>query len=95
MQIGIYGSAANDSAAKSIKKILDDVGITSFAITSKTKMKPIDCVIVLGGDAESTHPTTPPRGGKRSKSAKVAKSGEAVDVESVAAGDGADDVVVL
>ena len=45
-------------------------------------------------EVSNTHPTTPPRGGKRSKSAKVAESGEAVDVEPVAAGDGADDVVV-
>ncbi len=49
MQIGIYGSGATDTAAKTIKKILDDSGIKSFAIT-KSKTKPADCVIVLGGD---------------------------------------------
>ena len=42
----------------------------------------------------NTHPTTPPRGGEWSQPAEMAESGEAVDVESVAAGDGADDVVV-
>ena len=49
MQIGIYGSGAADSAAKTIKKILDESDIKSFPIT-KSKNKPVDCIIVLGGD---------------------------------------------
>ncbi|HJJ23240.1 MAG TPA: NAD(+)/NADH kinase [Nitrosopumilus sp.] len=49
MQIGIYGSGTTDTAAKTIKKILDDSGINSFTIT-KSKSKQADCIIVLGGD---------------------------------------------
>ena len=36
MQIGIYSSQSTDTAAKTIKKILDDNGIKSF---SATKLK--------------------------------------------------------
>ncbi len=50
MQIGIYSSGAIDSAAKIIKKILDDEEIESFVITAKSKAKQPDCVLVLGGD---------------------------------------------
>ena len=50
MQIGIYGSDTTDSAAKIIKKILDDAEIESFAITAKSKVKQADCILVLGGD---------------------------------------------
>ncbi len=50
MQIGIYGSDTTDSAAKIIKKILDDAEIESFAITAKSKIKQADCILVLGGD---------------------------------------------
>lgn len=49
MQIGIFGSGTTDTAAKIIKKILDDVGIKSFTVT-KSKSKQADCIIVLGGD---------------------------------------------
>ena len=49
MQIGIYGSGTTESAAKTIKKILEESGIQSFTIT-KSKSKEADCVIVLGGD---------------------------------------------
>ncbi len=49
MHIGIYGSGTSDTAAKTVKKILDDSEITSFTIT-KSKNKQVDCVIVLGGD---------------------------------------------
>ncbi|MDH3489018.1 MAG: sugar kinase [Nitrosopumilus sp.] len=49
MQIGIYGSGTTESAARTIKKILDDSGIKSFPI-GKSKNKESDCVIVLGGD---------------------------------------------
>ncbi|MBA4718549.1 MAG: NAD(+)/NADH kinase [Nitrosopumilus sp.] len=49
MQIGIYGSETTDTAAKTIKKILEESGIKSFTIT-KSKSKQADCVIVLGGD---------------------------------------------
>lgn len=50
MQIGIYASGTTDSAAKTIKKILDNEDIESFVVTSKSKAKPADCVLVLGGD---------------------------------------------
>ncbi|MDH3191704.1 MAG: NAD(+)/NADH kinase [Nitrosopumilus sp.] len=50
MQIGIYGSGTTDSASKTIKRILDDIGIKSFTITSKSKTQQADCIIVLGGD---------------------------------------------
>ena len=49
MQIGIYSTPATETAAKTLKKILDDSDIKSFPIT-KSKGKQIDCVIVLGGD---------------------------------------------
>ena len=49
MKIGIYGSGTSESASKIIKKILTDSNIESFNIT-KTKNKPTDCIIVLGGD---------------------------------------------
>ncbi len=50
MQIGIYGSGTTDATAKTIKKILDDAEIESFVITVKSKVKPADCILVLGGD---------------------------------------------
>ena len=49
MQIGIYGSETSGTAAKIIKKILDEYEIKSSPIT-KSKSKQVDCVIVLGGD---------------------------------------------
>jgi len=49
VQIGIYGSGTAENAAKIIKKILDENGIKSFPIT-KSRGRPADCVIVLGGD---------------------------------------------
>ena len=49
MQIGIYGSGTTETAAKTIKKILEESGIQSFTI-SKSKSKQSDCIIVLGGD---------------------------------------------
>ena len=49
MQIAIYGTGATDTASKTIKKILDDNGIKSFAL-SRSKSRQADCVIVLGGD---------------------------------------------
>ena len=49
MQIGIYGSGTTDTAAKTIRKILDDNGIKSFQLT-KSKNRQADCIIVLGGD---------------------------------------------
>ncbi|MCE9652996.1 MAG: sugar kinase [Nitrosarchaeum sp.] len=50
MQIGIYGSDTTASAAITIKKILDDAEIESFVITTKSKVKQADCILVLGGD---------------------------------------------
>jgi len=49
VQIGIYGSGTTESAAKTIKKILEESGIQSFSAT-KSKSKEADCIIVLGGD---------------------------------------------
>ncbi len=49
MQIGIFGSETTETAVKTIKKILEESGIKSFTMT-KSKSKPVDCVIVLGGD---------------------------------------------
>jgi len=49
VQIGIYSTPATETAAKTLKKILDDSDIKSFPIT-KLKGKQADCVIVLGGD---------------------------------------------
>ena len=49
MQIGIYGSGTTETAAKTIKKILDESGINSFTVT-KSRSKQADCIIVLGGD---------------------------------------------
>lgn len=50
MQIGIYSVDVSDSATKSIKKSLERSEIQSFSISHKTKPKPVDCIIVLGGD---------------------------------------------
>jgi len=50
VQIGIYGSDTTASAAITIKKILDDAEIESFVITTKSKVKQADCILVLGGD---------------------------------------------
>jgi len=47
--IGIYGSGTTETAAKTIKKILEESGIQSYTIT-KSKSKQADCIIVLGGD---------------------------------------------
>jgi len=49
VQIGIFGSDTSESAAKTIKKILEESEIKSFTIT-KSKSKQADCIIVLGGD---------------------------------------------
>ena len=50
MDIGIYGSGTTITSAKAIKKILLEYDINSVTITSKSKTKQFDCVIVLGGD---------------------------------------------
>ena len=50
MDIGIYGSGTTITSAKAIKKILLEHDINSVTITSKSKTKQFDCVIVLGGD---------------------------------------------
>lgn len=50
MQVGIYGTGTSEATNKSIKKTLDYAGIKSFAITAKSKLKQIDCILVLGGD---------------------------------------------
>jgi len=50
MQIGIFDAGINESAVKSIKNELDNVGIHSFTISSRSSPKTADCIIVLGGD---------------------------------------------
>lgn len=50
MQIGIYGKGLTDSSVKTIKKILEDVDIQTVILSSKGKQKPVDCILVLGGD---------------------------------------------
>ena len=50
MNVGIAGSGFTLSSLTNLKKILDDAGITSFPISTKSKKKKPDCVIVLGGD---------------------------------------------
>ena len=50
MQIGIYSVDVSDSTTNSIKKSLERSEIQSFSISHKTKPKPVDCIIVLGGD---------------------------------------------
>ena len=49
MKIGIFATGIDDSAIKSVKHELDDVGIDSFQVSSRSK-KEADCIIVLGGD---------------------------------------------
>ena len=49
MKIGIFATGIDDSAIKSVKHELDDVGIDSFQVSSRFK-KEADCIIVLGGD---------------------------------------------
>jgi len=51
VKIGIFDAAdVNGPAVKSIKQQLDILGIDSFHISSSSKLKAVDCVIVLGGD---------------------------------------------
>lgn len=50
MDIGIYGSGTTITSTKAIKKILLEYDINSVTVTSKSKTKQFDCVIVLGGD---------------------------------------------
>lgn len=49
MLVGIYGSG-HDSAAKSIRRTLEESGIKSFAVTAKSKSRLADYILVLGGD---------------------------------------------
>jgi NAD+ kinase len=50
VRIGIFDAGVNVPAVKSIKHELDIHGIDSFHISSPTKSKNADCVVVLGGD---------------------------------------------
>lgn len=49
MQVGIYGPG-HDSAARQIRRVLDDSAIRSFVVAPRSKARPADCVLVLGGD---------------------------------------------
>ena len=50
MQVGIAGTGLSEATAKMIKKELDERGITSFYVSTKSKLQDIDCIVVLGGD---------------------------------------------
>ena len=50
MHVGIFGTGITDSSEKSIKKILNENGISYSSINTKSKNKKTDCVFVLGGD---------------------------------------------
>ena len=50
MQIGIFDSGISESAIKSIKNELDNASISYFMMSPRSKPKPADCIIVLGGD---------------------------------------------
>lgn len=50
MQIGIFDSGISESAIKSIKSELDNASISYFMMSPRSKPKPADCIIVLGGD---------------------------------------------
>ena len=48
MNVGITGTGLTPSSQNNLKKILDDSGIEHFQIGSKSKIKKLDCIIVLG-----------------------------------------------
>jgi len=50
MNIGIYGQGLADSSITTIKKILNDAGISTFFLNQKSKTSQADCILVLGGD---------------------------------------------
>jgi NAD+ kinase len=50
VQIGIFDSGISESAIKSIKSELDNASISYFMMSPRSKPKPADCIIVLGGD---------------------------------------------
>ena len=50
VNVGISGMGLTDSSVKTIKKILENVDIQTMIFSAKTKQKPVDCIIVLGGD---------------------------------------------
>ena len=50
MRVGIFGNGINNSSAIYLGQILDENGINHFNLTTKTKSKNLDCVLVLGGD---------------------------------------------
>ena len=49
MIAGVYGPG-HDLAAKSIRRMLEEAGIKSFAVTTKSKSRLADYILVLGGD---------------------------------------------
>lgn len=49
MHIGISGISPSDNAVKTIKTVLDDYGISSTYVGSKTR-KDVECIVVTGGD---------------------------------------------
>ena len=50
MRIGIYGKGRTEDSTKTIKKILEEAGITTSTISNKGKQKNLDWILVLGGD---------------------------------------------
>ena len=50
MHVGIFGTGITETSEKTIKKILDENGISHSSVNTKSKSKKADCVFVLGGD---------------------------------------------
>jgi|TARA_B110000014_G_C20118628_1_gene591776 NAD+ kinase len=50
MQVGIFGTGLSESSLSYLNQILDDFRINHFNLSAKTKSKPADCILVLGGD---------------------------------------------
>ena len=48
MNVGITGTGLTPSSQNNLKKILDDSGIEHFQIGSKSRIKKLDCIVVLG-----------------------------------------------
>ncbi|MFQ6025849.1 MAG: NAD(+)/NADH kinase [Nitrosopumilaceae archaeon] len=50
MHIGISSTDTHDGAIKSVRKSLEEHGISTSIVGAKSKMKDADCIIILGGD---------------------------------------------
>jgi len=50
VQVGIHTIGSSDSSVKTLKKFLESSSLSWFSIGTKSKPRPADCIIVLGGD---------------------------------------------